>query len=153
MQIVERFQTEQQQRRRGERRSSPDDRPTTEELLETVANILTFMAEPWFAIPWHAIGIAGAVWVIYDGQSANSALNPPLKACWPILILFFSVVGIAVYLVFSRPPGIGTYPAGKLKMRHFTAYARPTWRKVFGSAAHCVGGDGLGIMAAMAGGG
>ena len=119
--------------------------------MEFVAHILTFMAEPWFAVPWHTIGIAGALWVIYDGQTANSALNPPLKACWPILILFFSIVGIALYLVCSRPPGIGGHPKGKPKMRHFTAYARPTWRKVVGSAAHCVGGDGLGIMTAMVG--
>lgn len=28
--------------------------------METLANLLTFMAEPWFAIPWYVVGIAGA---------------------------------------------------------------------------------------------
>ena len=34
-------------------------------------------------------------------------------------------------------------------MRHFTEYSQPRWRKVVASAAHCVGGDGLGIMTGM----
>lgn len=117
--------------------------------METLANSLTFLAEPWFAIPWYTVGLIGAAWVIWDGQHANSALNPPLKACWPILILFFSVIGIALYFAVSRPPDIGKYSQGEEKMRRFTEFAQPRWRKVVASAAHCVGGDGLGIMTAM----
>lgn len=88
-------------------------------------------------------------WVIYDSHTANSALNPPLKACWPILIFFFSVIGLAIYLAASRPPDIGRHHGRVDKMRRFTEFSRPRWRKVIASAAHCVGGDGLGIMTAM----
>ncbi len=119
------------------------------EFLRAVANILPFMAEPWFAIPWYVVGALGVLWVVYDSQTANSALNPPLKVCWPILVFFFSVIGIALYLVTSHPPGIGKVKGREAKMRRFTEYTKPTWRKVVASAAHCVGGDGLGIMTAM----
>lgn len=118
-------------------------------VLAAIANGLTFMAEPWFAIPWFVIGALGAAWVIYDSHSANSALNPPLKACWPILIFFFSVIGIALYFVTSRPSDIASYHGREAKMRRFTDYSKPRWRKVVASATHCVGGDGLGIMTAM----
>lgn len=77
--------------------------------MGTVANLLTFMAEPWFAISWYAIGLLGAAWVLWDGFHANSALNPPLKWCWVILVPFFSVIGIALYFVVSRPRDIGDY--------------------------------------------
>lgn len=117
--------------------------------LDFLGNALTFMAEPWFAIPWFAVGILGSLWVLWDSFHANSALNPPLKACWPILVLFFSVIGIAFYHLVSRPPDIGRYEGHEAKMRRFTEFTKPTWRKVVGSAAHCVGGDGLGIMTAM----
>ncbi len=117
--------------------------------MEIVANSLTWLAEPWFAIPWHVVGVLGAGWVVYDARTANSALNAPLKVCWPILVVFFSVIGIALYLVTSRPRDIGTYTGRQSKLRRFTEYSKPRWRKVVASAAHCVGGDGLGIMTAM----
>lgn len=120
-----------------------------ERFLDILGNGLTFMAEPWFAIPWFAVGILGALWILWDSFHANSALNPPLKACWPILVLFFSIVGVVLYHLVSRPPDIGRYEGREAKMRRFTEYSRPTWRKVVASAAHCVGGDGLGIMTAM----
>ncbi|MBN9560555.1 MAG: DUF4396 domain-containing protein [Alphaproteobacteria bacterium] len=109
------------------------------------------MAEPWFAIPWYAIGVIGAAWVVYDANTANSTLNPPLKVAWPIIVIFFSVAGIALYLVTSRPPGIGQVQGRMEKMRRFTEFSKPRWRKVVASATHCVGGDGLGIMTAMLG--
>ena len=117
--------------------------------MEFLANFLTFMAEPRFAIPWYAVGIAGAAWIVYDGQTANSALNPPLKVCWPILVFFFSVIGLVLYFVTSRPSDIGRHHGHEAKMRRSTEHSKPRWRKVIGSAAHCVGGDGLGIMTAM----
>jgi hypothetical protein len=120
-------------------------------MMSFLANALTWMAEPWFAIPWYAVGVLGAIWVIYDSLTANSALNPPLKVCWPILILFFSIIGIGLYLVTSRPSDIARYNGREDKMRRFTEYSKPRWRKVVASAAHCVGGDGLGIMTAMVG--
>lgn len=117
--------------------------------LDVLANSLTWMAEPWFAIPWYIVGAIGVVWVAYDSLHANSALNPPLKVCWPILIFFFSIIGIALYLASSRPSDIARYHDRESKMRRFTEYSKARWRKVVASAAHCVGGDGLGIMTAM----
>jgi hypothetical protein len=119
------------------------------EILSLLAENLQFMAEPWFAITWYLVGILGVIWVIYDARTANSALNPPLKVCWPILIFFFSIIGILLYLVTSRPLDAGRVHGHVDKMRHFTEYSQPKWRKVVASAAHCVGGDGLGIMTAM----
>jgi Domain of unknown function (DUF4396) len=118
-------------------------------ILNFLAENLQFMAEPWFAISWYLVGIAGVIWVVYDGRTANSALNPPLKVCWPILIFFFSIIGILLYLVTSRPLDAGRVHGHEAKMRRFTEYSQPRWRKVIASAAHCVGGDGLGIMTGM----
>ena len=120
-------------------------------ILDFLANNLAFMAEPWFALSWYGIGIAGLIWVIYDVNTANMALNPPLKACWPILIFFFGPIGILLYLVTSRPPGIGRVQGHEARMRRFTEFSQPKWRKTVASAAHCVAGDGLGIMTAMVG--
>ena len=117
-------------------------------LLSWLANALTFMAEPAFAIPWFAVAVLGAAWMIYDAKTANSALNPPLKAAWPIIIIFFSALGILLYLVTSRPTDIARFQ-GEEKMKRFTEFSKPRWRKVVASAIHCVGGDGLGIMTAM----
>ncbi|MBW7851677.1 MAG: DUF4396 domain-containing protein [Rhodospirillales bacterium] len=118
-------------------------------MLSFLAETLPFMAEPWFAITWYAIGTLGVVWMVYDAQTANSALNPPLKVAWPIIIFFFSAIGIVLYLVTSRPSDIARYEGHEAKMKRFTEYSQPTWRKVVASAIHCVGGDGLGIMTAM----
>ncbi|MDJ0391007.1 DUF4396 domain-containing protein [Roseomonas sp. E05] len=120
-------------------------------ILDVIANTLPFMAEPWFALTWYAVGALGAAWMIYDSFTANTALNPPLKACWPIIIFFFSVIGIALYFITSRPPGIGRVQGRMEKMRRFTEFSKPRWRKVMASATHCVAGDGLGIMTAMVG--
>lgn len=118
-------------------------------MLGAFANALGWMAEPWFAIPWYAASALCVAWVIYDSNTANNALNDPLKVCWPILVFFFSVVGLSLYLMSSRPSGIGNVRDRMQKMRRFTDYSKPRWRKVVASAAHCVGGDGLGIMTAM----
>lgn len=114
-----------------------------------LANALSFMTTPGFAIPWFLFGTGAAAWIIYDDRTANMALNPPLKAAWPIIVFFFSVIGIALYLVTSRPRGIGRYKDRMEKMRYFTEFSKPRWRKVIASVTHCVGGDGLGIMTAM----
>ncbi|MGE0653802.1 MAG: DUF4396 domain-containing protein, partial [Alphaproteobacteria bacterium] len=112
--------------------------------------LLGWMADPAFALPWFGVAVVCVAWVVYDSNTANSSLNPPLKVCWPILIFFFSVVGLLLYLVSSRPPDIGRFHTRHQKMVRFTEYSKPTWRKVVASAAHCVGGDGLGIITAMA---
>lgn len=115
---------------------------------EFLAESLGWLAAPWFAISWYAISLAGVIWVIYDVRTANSALNPPLKATWPIIIFFFSAIGIVLYLITSRPRDIANY-SGKAKMERLTEYSKPAWRKIIASSTHCVGGDGLGIMSAM----
>lgn len=118
------------------------------QLLGFLANTLPFMAEPWFSIPWYAIAILGAAWTAYDALTTNRALNPPLKLAWPIIIFFFSIVGLLLYLLTSRPADAGRQQ-GRDAMKRFTDYSQPRWRKVVASATHCVGGDGLGIITAM----
>ena len=81
------------------------------------ASAFAWIVEPWCVATWYAVGAIGAAWMIYDAQHANSALNPPLKACWPIIILFFSVIGIALYLVTSRPSDIARYEKGRGRVR------------------------------------
>lgn len=118
-------------------------------MLAFLAEMLQFMAEPWFVVSWYVVGALGAGWMVFDAWTANSALNPPLKVAWPIIIFFFSILGIVLYLVTSRPKGIGRITDQHEKMKVFTDYSKPKWRKVVASATHCVGGDGLGIMTGM----
>ena len=109
---------------------------------------LSFLTEPWFVIPWYAIGIAGAAWLLYDEYKVNTRVQPALKWAWPIIAVFFSVIGIALYLWACRPPGIGDKSGEDEKKAHHQ-YVSTTFRKVTGSVIHCVGGDGLGIITAM----
>ena len=109
---------------------------------------LSFLAEPWFVIPWYSIGLLGAAWVLYDAYVLNKQVNEALKWAWPIIIFFFSVIGIALYVWTCRPPKIGEVEGEEEKKRHHE-YVSTLFRKVTGSVIHCVGGDGLGIMTAM----
>ena len=109
---------------------------------------LSFLAEPWFIIPWYAFGFVAAVWMTYDAYVNNTLLGAAMKWSWPIIILFFSVIGLAVYWWTSRPPKIGQ-KEGEEKKKAFEEYVSPMPKKVAGSVNHCVGGDGLGIMTAM----
>ena len=113
---------------------------------------LLFLAQPAFVIPWYGIGAALAIWVLYDMFTANRDVGPALKVAWPIILLFFSVAGLAVYLVSCRPRHIGSIRKRKgdteaERVHH--EFVTGTWKKVVGSDIHCVGGDGLGIMSAM----
>jgi hypothetical protein len=110
--------------------------------------ILSFLAEPWFVISWYSVGCVGAAWVIYDEIAVNKPLNTAVKWAMPIIVLFFSVIGLALYRWTCRPPGIGAKQGDEAK-RTFKEYVEPTFRKVNGSIVHCVGGDGLGIVSAM----
>jgi Domain of unknown function (DUF4396) len=113
---------------------------------------LRFLAQPVFVIPWYCAGAIAAVWVLSDTFTANRHVTPALKAAWPVIVLFFSVLGLALYVWSCRPKRIGSIQkrAGDEQAervhREFTA---DTWKKVVGSDIHCVGGDGLGIMSAM----
>ncbi len=79
-------------------------------------------------------------------------MTPALKAAWPIIVLFFSVIGLALYILSCRPKHIGAIEAeagDEAAKRVHAEFAASTWKKVVGSAIHCVGGGGLGIMSAM----
>ncbi|HVY61690.1 MAG TPA: DUF4396 domain-containing protein [Planctomycetota bacterium] len=93
---------------------------------------LRFLAEPAFVIPWYAVGALGAAFAVHDElRGPGRELPKALKQCWPIIIFFFSAIGLGLYLWASRPP-LGETP-----------------KKVLASVMHCVGGDGLGIVTAM----
>lgn len=109
---------------------------------------LAFLAEPWFVIPWYGIGALGAVWVLYDVYRVNTEVNEALKWAWPIIVLFFSVIGLLLYWWTCRPGNIGSVPDDQKEDVHHR-YVDKAFRKVTGSVIHCVGGDGLGIMTAM----
>jgi len=113
---------------------------------------LRFLVQPVFVIPWYGVGALAAVWILYDTFTANTHVSPALKAAWPIIVLFFSVIGLALYISSCRPKRIGSIKkqAGedKAKRAHHE-FTIDTWKKVVGSAIHCVGGDGLGIVSAM----
>lgn len=70
--------------------------------------ILRFLAQPVFVIPWYAAGAIAAVWVLYDTFTANRHVTPALKAAWPIIALFFSEIGLALYVLSCRPKHIGS---------------------------------------------
>jgi hypothetical protein len=109
---------------------------------------LTFLAEPAFVIPWYAVGVLGAAWVVYDEAVVNTPLNTAVKWAMPIIVVFFSVIGLGLYWWTCRPPHIGEKREEEAK-QSFKAYVAPTYKKVNGSIVHCVGGDGLGIVSAM----
>ncbi len=109
---------------------------------------LRFLTTPAFVAAWYGFGLAAAAWIVYDTFTANTHVMPALKAGWPVVTLFFSVIGLALYLASCRPPDIGRVPAEEAKRTHHT-FVSDTWKRVLGSDIHCVAGDGLGIISAM----
>jgi hypothetical protein len=110
---------------------------------------LWFLSEPWFVIPWYVIGGFGAVYVIYDETKVNTPLKTAIKWAWPIIILFFSVIGLALYFGTARAPGIGKKNSKNEKKQLHHTYEQNLARRVNGAVIHCVAGDGLGIMTGM----
>jgi hypothetical protein len=110
---------------------------------------LSFLAEPWFVIPWYVIGIAGFFLVMYDIRNHNTPLKVAMKWAWPIIVLFFSVIGLALYYGTARVPGIAKKPDEEAKNKAHMEYEKNMFRRVNGAVIHCVAGDGLGIMTAM----
>jgi hypothetical protein len=106
-----------------------------------------FLAEPSVVMAWYAVGLAAGLWVLYDEYHVNTHVQPALKWAWPIIVLFFSIIGLAFYLWTCRPPHIGRHRGDGKQLHH--QYVNTTFKKVTGSVIHCVGGDGLGIMTAM----
>lgn len=111
-------------------------------------SFLLFVESPFFVLPWYVAGLAAAAWIVQDVSSANRHVNPSLKIGWPIIAVFFSVIGVVLYLLSCRPPGIGKVQ-GEEAGRVHAAFVSASWKKVMGSVIHCVGGDGLGIITAM----
>jgi len=109
---------------------------------------LLLLAQPAFVVTWYAVGLAAAIWILYDTTHANTPVPTALKWAWPIIALFLSLAGLALYLLTSRPADIGEY-RGLERQSRFEEYARPIARTVAASVNHCVGGDGLGIITAM----
>ncbi|GET25857.1 DUF4396 domain-containing protein [Prolixibacter sp. NT017] len=109
---------------------------------------LNFLENPSFVIPWYLVGAIAAIWVVWDVFKVNTRVNTALKYAWPIIMIFFSVIGLALYLITCRPPGIGK-KKGKDEIDYHHRYVSAKWKKVTGSVMHCVAGDGLGIMTAM----
>lgn len=112
-------------------------------------SFLSFLGEPWFVIPWYAVGLAGVWLVIYDVRNHNTVLKPAMKWAWPVIVLFFSVIGIALYFLTARAPGIGELKDEEQKEKAHNEYEKSMWRRVNGASSHCVAGDGFGIMTAM----
>ena len=111
-------------------------------------HFLSFLQNPAFVAPWYAFGLLAAVWIVRDELVANTNVMPVLKVGWPIIVTFFSVLGLALYFASCRPPGIGSLGGDDAERAHHD-YVSATWRRVTGSVIHCVGGDGLGVMTAM----
>jgi len=118
--------------------------------VEKMMNLNTFgfLANPTFVVVWYTFGLCAAGWAIYDMFTHNRNVMPPLKAAWPIIVIFFSIIGLLFYFWTCRPWGISSLPDDEAKRVHH-GFVSKRWTKVIGSVIHCVGGDGLGIITAM----
>ena len=114
---------------------------------------LNFLTTGLFVVSWYVSGLLLAIWVIYDLHHVNTSVNKSLKAGWPIIFIFFSVVGFFLYILTCRPGGISFVKSEVNKKvidkKYHHRYVASTFSKVTGSVIHCVAGDGLGIMTAM----
>jgi hypothetical protein len=111
--------------------------------------LLSFLAAPGFVVPWYLFGLAAAAWVWRDLRLVNTAPMTAMKWAWPVVVLFFSVLGLGLYFAAGRAPGIGGASTPDQKQRLHDAFERSMLRRVNGAVIHCVAGDGLGIMSAM----
>ena len=108
----------------------------------------SFLITGAFVLSWYVSGFALALWVIYDVLHVNTSVSKPLKVGWPIIILFFSIIGLLLYLLTCRASGIANLKQDEEKKVHHN-YVTSVFNRVTGSVIHCVAGDGLGIMTAM----
>lgn len=114
---------------------------------------LNFLTNEIFVLSWYVSGLIFAIWVIYDVHYVNTSVNKALKTGWPVIIIFFSIVGLFLYLRTCRPKGMTYFKKGinkkSTQAKNHHNYVASTFSKVTGSVIHCVAGDGLGIMTAM----
>ena len=120
--------------------------------MENISS-LSFLTNGYFVVSWYLVGLILAVWVIYDVLYVNTAVSNPLKVGWPIIFIFFSVIGLVMYLLTCRPKGMPLIKP-KITNKDFEAkfhskYVSNTISAVTGSVIHCAAGDGLGILTAM----
>lgn len=109
---------------------------------------LSFLAQPWFVLPWYLVGAVGAAWVFHDLRTENTEVKPAIRWAWPIIVFFFSAIGLTLYWWSDRPPHLGEKHGDEAR-EAYDRYVGRTSKKVIGSVIHCVGGDGLGIITAM----
>jgi hypothetical protein len=111
--------------------------------------LLSFLAAPGFVVPWYLFGLAAAAWVWRDLRLVNTPPMTAMKWAWPIVVLFFSVLGLGLYFAAGRAPGIAHASSPEQKQQLHDVFERSMLRRVNGAVIHCVAGDGLGIMSAM----
>ena len=51
---------------------------------------------------WYIIGLACAVWVIYDVWAINKKLSDTDKVIWTILAIFFSIITAIIYYFVKK---------------------------------------------------
>lgn len=112
-------------------------------------NFFAFLAEPGFVVAWYAIGLLAGAWVWHDQRTSNTPLKTAIQWAWPIVVLFFSVLGLLLYFTTARAPGVAQARDEDEKKVLHDRYERSMIRRVNGAVIHCVAGDGLGIMTAM----
>lgn len=110
---------------------------------------LSFVGEPWFVVSWYSIGLLAVAFVIHDTRANNTALKPAMRWAWPIIVLFFSIIGVALYFATARAPDVAGMDDPRQKVQAHHRYERSMWRRVNGAVIHCVAGDGFGIMTGM----
>jgi hypothetical protein len=109
---------------------------------------LSFLTSSVFVLTWFISGFFMALWVTYDVLYVNTAVSKPLKVGWPIILMFFSVIGLFLYFITCRAPRTAYLKVENKKKVH-QAYVATTFDSVTGSVVHCVAGDALGIVIAM----
>lgn len=111
---------------------------------------LELLSQPGFVVPWYLVGAVAAAWVAHDLRHTNTALKQAMKWAWPIIVFFFSVLGVALYFATARAPGLASAGSDEERKKLHEHFERSMPRRVNGAVIHCVAGDGLGIMTGMA---
>ena len=61
-----------------------------------------FLTTGTFVLSWYVSGFILTLWVIYDVLYVNTSVSKPLKVGWPIIVFFFSIIGLLLYLFTCR---------------------------------------------------